>query len=301
MLSEKWRQVRRSAPCPICGKPDWCQVSADGRVAICRRITSEKPTKGGGWVHHLSSAGQGGRPVPVAAAVEFKPAPTRTDLELLARSYRTAVNPNRLAALARELGLSASSLQRLDVGWSIERRAWSFPMRDASGNVLGIRLRTPAGRKFAVAGGHEGLFIPIDCAEKIEQTGRLFVCEGPTDTAALLDLGVRGGAVGRPSCTGGVGLLTELLRTSRVGELVIFADGDRPGQQGAEALAGQARLYCASVRTISPPAGVKDARAWKQQGATAADVEQLVAAASPRRLAVKSTIKESGAMEGARL
>ena len=33
-----WHDVSRGQPCPICGKPDWCSISDDGAVAMCRRL-----------------------------------------------------------------------------------------------------------------------------------------------------------------------------------------------------------------------------------------------------------------------
>ena len=32
-----WIDVSRQSPCPICDKPDWCRVSADGQLVACRR------------------------------------------------------------------------------------------------------------------------------------------------------------------------------------------------------------------------------------------------------------------------
>ena len=89
----------------------------------------------------------------------------------------------------------------------------------------------PGGKKIAVKGGHDGLFIP----EGIDARGLVLVCEGPTDTAALLDLGFN--AVGRPSCRGGVKLLVGLVQKHRPSGVVIVSDGDAPGQRGGESLA----------------------------------------------------------------
>jgi hypothetical protein len=51
----------------------------------------------------------------------------------------------------RSLGLSVGSMTAFGVGWSAEHLAWSFPMLDPqTGKVIGIRLRTPGGSKFAV-------------------------------------------------------------------------------------------------------------------------------------------------------
>lgn len=217
--------------------------------------------------------------------------------DLLSQAHIRAVNAERLDRLAEQLGLTTHSLRRLSIGWAGERwcgkceqthYAWSFPMSDVAGAVHGLRLRfIVCGHKSAVTGGHEGLFIPRD----LNASERIFICEGPTDTAALLDLGLN--AIGRPSCRGGVPLTAELLKAKRVGELVIFADGDGPGQEGAAALAARARLFCPVVRIVTPPAGVKDARQWRQRGATAADVAILVDAAPPFRLLVKSNKTKS--------
>ncbi len=37
MGSVGWHSVTEASPCHVCGKPDWCSVSTDGKKAICRR------------------------------------------------------------------------------------------------------------------------------------------------------------------------------------------------------------------------------------------------------------------------
>jgi DNA primase len=150
--------------------------------------------------------------------------------------------------------------------------------------VLGIRLRRPSGFKFSVKGGREGLFIPSGSGG-VGPGQPLLVCEGPTDTAALLDLGFEG-VVGRPSCTGGVRLLTELVKRRQRPEVVIVADGDEPGRRGAAHLASVLLGYAPAVRVISPPAGVKDARAWRQSGCTREEVDRAIRAAPVQRLVI---------------
>jgi hypothetical protein len=34
---DSWVSVTRSQPCPICNHVEWCRVSADGKLAACRR------------------------------------------------------------------------------------------------------------------------------------------------------------------------------------------------------------------------------------------------------------------------
>jgi len=296
--SSTWQRVTKRRPCPVCGRPDWCMITgpADSPTAvICARTESQKQCGAAGWLHVLRDDGPTWpawkRTIP--AAVRQMCGPDRLDFGKLAAEFCAAVQPQALARLAASLGLSMSSLDRLHVGWASRHRAWSFPMTDVDGNVLGIRLRKPDGTKLSVKGGHEGLFIREGGAEG----GRLLIAEGPTDTAALLDLEFF--AVGRPSCTGGVKLLIEVVRRLRTPEVVIVADGDAPGLRGAESLAAVMTVLCPAVRIVTPPAGIKDARAWKRAGATTADVQAVIDAAAVRLLTVKATLRrKAGANYG---
>src|ERR1041384_2746276 len=44
---------RLKRKCPVCGKPDNCAVTADGRSAFCRRVRSDRAGRGGWW-HRLT-------------------------------------------------------------------------------------------------------------------------------------------------------------------------------------------------------------------------------------------------------
>jgi len=199
----------------------------------------------------------------------------------MAMDFKAAVDPVQLDALAGRLGLSAAALQRFGVGWSAVHRAWTFPMIDPSGKVLGIRLRSPLGDKYAVKGSKQGLFIPDGCSGN-----QLLITEGPTDAAALLDMGFSF-VVGRPSCAGAVKLLIDLVRRHPA-DVVIVADGDEPGRRGADDLAGVLVAYVSTVRIITPPDGIKDGRQWLQAGGTKADVEAALQTATARNLAFRS-------------
>jgi 5S rRNA maturation endonuclease (ribonuclease M5) len=135
-------------------------------------------------------------------------------------------------------------------------------MRAPAGGVVGIRLRLASGRKLSVRGGHERLFVPSE----LTGSGPLLIAEGPTDTAALLDLGFD--AIGRPNCSGGTRHVVDYLQLNGVHDVVVVADGDEPGRIGAEKLARILTAYVEDVRVIAPPAGIKDARQWKRMGAT---------------------------------
>jgi len=185
MSSPTWRRVTKADPCPICGKPDLCGIAPDGSPAICMRIEagSARQTRNGRYLHYL--AGVERKSSGLRAVTLPERTASRNDLPILAKQHRTAVNPARLLRLAERLGVTVTSLNRLDIGWAFDAGAWAFPMTDATGRLLGIHLRLDSGRKFAVTGGREGLFIPAD----LPQGGELLIAEGPTDCAALLDLG----------------------------------------------------------------------------------------------------------------
>src|SRR5262245_36158249 len=287
LANGQWRRVSRAHPCPVCGRPDWCLYAGpagDPEAVICPRVESDKRCGEAGWLHRLrdkpwKSARRVVRSVSLGGTCT-----RREDLARVTADYQAHVDPGRLHQLALSLGLTTESLLALGIGWFASHRAWTFPMRDACEQVLGIRLRYPDGRKLSVRGGREGLFLP---RAGTPDGSALVICEGPTDTAALLDLGFLG-AVGRPSCTGGIRLLVELQRHWRSKEVVIVADTDEPGQRGADNLASVLVAYASVVRVISPPAGAKDAREWLRSGATRQNVEQVIDAAEPRRLSIRT-------------
>lgn len=286
--SGKWRRVSKHESCPICSKQDWCLVTGPERnptAAICARIESAKRVgrDGGGWLHRLRDDGYQ-QPRRRTVRIAIPAAAVTPDVTGLAHRYEKAIRSEALGRLADSLGLSVDSLRRLRVGWSAEHWAYSFPMTDAGDKVLGIRLRLPNGRKLSVRGGREGLFIPADLAD----AGPLLISEGPTDCAALVDLGFA--CVGRPNCTGGVRLLVDLVCARQVAKVVIVADFDAHGrgQRGADNLAAVLVAYSQSVCVIVPPSGCKDAREWKRSGATRSDILAAIDATPVRRLSIQT-------------
>lgn len=278
MTSRNWIRVHFDRPCPICERPDWCLLSADEGAAICARIESPKKCGDAGWLHKLR-VNHRRSPRTVVRAAPL-PSIRSIDFAALAQRFQNAVDSVALDHLARQLELSVTSLHALGIGWN--GWAWSFPMVNVSGETLGIRLRLPSGRKLAVKGGHEGLFLT-----NVVNDHQLIVCEGATDTAALLDLGFVN-VVGRPSCTGGIKLLAELVRQKQFAEVVMVADGDEPGRRGADNATSVLLTYAPIVRVIQPPVGIKDARAWLRAGGRREHVEQAIQAAAVRRLAIKT-------------
>jgi len=177
----KTKRVSRSSPCPICGHPDWCLVSADGSYAVCMRVPSPLPARSasGGWVHTLGSRQRNpgcARPVsPLRAeqiaGVERLHKVYEALLKRLRLSERhrrelgergmsdTAIRRNAYASLlvrgraavCRELasrfdltGIPGFCLERADGGswWTIAGRpGLLIPVRDVEGKIVALRIR----------------------------------------------------------------------------------------------------------------------------------------------------------------
>jgi hypothetical protein len=165
----------------VCGKPDWCSLSADGAVVLCRRVAD------GGvrrvdrmgieyWVHHLAPAdpavgrhapppsGDGAPPLPIEAAPP----------DVLDRAYRAALgalalSDAHLAALKRR-GLPEAevrlrgyrTLAGAESALAAGVAAWGAA-GGALARVPGFRRRPPAPGAVPawVLSAHPGLLIPV--------------------------------------------------------------------------------------------------------------------------------------------
>jgi hypothetical protein len=182
------------------------------------------------------------------------------DFGKLAEQYSQFAN-GQLGSIAEQLGVSVESLERLGCGIDNKDRL-VFPMRNAHRKIIGIRIRLteqktlPDGRVLRylmVKGGQNGLFLPDDL-----ETGTLFICEGCTDTAAVLSLGLA--AIGRPSCADGVELVRGFCQAAGITAAVVVGDNDEPGRIGAEKLASALVDVVSDVRIIYPADMFKDIR-----------------------------------------
>jgi hypothetical protein len=197
-------------------------------------------------------------------------APRTTDWIALLRRFGRDTPAADVERLAASIGVSPGSLSRLKIAWAAPHQAWAFPMCNDKHQTIGIRLRAENGQKWAVRGSRNGIFWPSD----LGSTGPLLVCEGPTDTAALLDLGYD--AIGRPSCAGAVDIVVEAVLRVRRRHVVVVADADGPGIDGADRLAQALTEAGRRPKVIRPLQG-EDARAWVQAGATRAVLDDFIA------------------------
>lgn len=255
-MSDNWTHVKRSAPCPICKKPDWCCVGTN--FINCMRVESDKRCTNGGWLHFIGDP------------VKQRPLPPRTekpvtiDASAIMRGFDADTWPDMLEQLAESIGVTMVSLDAIGAAWASGHNAWAFPMKNWQGQTIGIRLRDHTGHKWAVKGSRAGLFY----AEGGDRT--VYICEGPTDTAAALSLSLC--AIGRPSCLGCEQETDRLVKRKKASRVVLISDNDTPGYKGAEKL--QAILSVPSVIFV-PPA--KDLRSFVQLGGTAQLIDSLTA------------------------
>ena len=142
------------------------------------------------------------------------------------------------------------------VGWSEERNAFSFPMREPNGNVCGVRYRAYSGAKFAETGSREGLFF---CPRKLKRD-YLIVVEGASDSAATMNMGFTS-VIGRANCTGNIEQVVTLCRRLQPRRVVVIPDNDTPGIAGAEKLMANIEQAGGTVQLLRLPDSMKDVRA----------------------------------------
>lgn len=258
-----WMKIRKPLVCH-CGKSDWCLVSEDSTKFLCMRVQSSKPVpfKDGsiGYIHMAEGVSA---PMPYVKPEKKREVP----MEYIRDTYNLLIQATEQEwhqKLADNLGVSLESVKAIGAAWSTKAQAWAFPMRDGSQDVVGIRLRGTDGKKWAVYGSRNALFIPKD--DYLNQTA--YLVEGPTDTCAGHMLGLK--AIGRPSCSAGVPDILEFIKVNHIRKLVIIADNDKPGLDGAEVLAHHLPI---DSLTLTLP--VKDLRAFVKFGGTAQMLKSL--------------------------
>jgi hypothetical protein len=126
------------------------------------------------------------------------------------------MDTDRKQELAASLKLPVDALDAIPLlGFSPDDplgQCFSFPEVDAAGRAVGLLRRfgklLPDGKnKRTMRGGRRGLTLPVGWRE---MPGPVLVVEGPTDAAAMTAAGLA--AIGRPSNSGGVRALAELLK-----------------------------------------------------------------------------------------
>lgn len=264
-MRAEWKRTSRAQPCPVCGKNDWCMMSANGAVVICPRVEqgATKYLDGSGYLHVIDPK----QPIPERTDEKGEVLPEHNlVMSSLASKMLAACDDERIGRFAASLGVPTFALRMLRVGWFASSDAFSFPMFRYGQRLIGIRLRSEAGKKWAIKGSRQGLFMPLQWPS--DKKGVL-ICEGPTDTAAMLGMGFN--AIGRPSAMGSHALVEETVAGRPV---CIISDSDSVGMDSAARLATHLRKHCPKVGILIPRQ--KDAREWVRAGATKEEIAEEV-------------------------
>lgn len=254
--------------CPVCQKDHWCLLHKDRKAAICPRVSEgcAKDLGDAGYLHLLDGH-RGERYelprfepcVPARAIDDAAP-----DWTVIVRDCKDRATERAKKMASDVLGVSIRSLELLDFGVTA-KGAWSFPMRSSGRDLVGLRIRSAEGKKWAYPGSRNGLFMADS-----PPTDPLVVCEGPTDTACAVDFGFS--AIGRPSCNGAVEWCLDVARRR---DVAIFADNDGPGLDGANKLAEWMVRQTKSCKVVVSPYH-KDLREAKRDGLTAIGFAALI-------------------------
>lgn len=264
----------------MCGSPDWCLAHKDGGTALCPRTPAEHQWGDCGFYHVVDERTRAER----GPIIERRPPPMPlVNPEGQVEKFERNLTKEQLDDLSQSLGVSVSSLGGLRVGWSHQHNAYTFPMQDHPGSIVGIRVRNTVGDKWAVSGSRNALFIPSLTPDQFADIDEWHIVEGPTDTAACLDLGLW--TIGRPSCSAAVDMLCSLMHGKTVYIVSNYDPTKRrpdgttfhPGQDGAAILADQMERVAKDVRVIYPRRGAKDVREWVAKGGTREEIDMVKA------------------------
>lgn len=186
------------------------------------------------------------------------------DCEAMLAQWQAVFGNSSLLHLATKLGVSRRSLELVGCTKSPQSSVWGFPMRNSIGAVVGIRMRHENGAKWTAPGTSNGLFIP-----QVEVPSEIAICEGPTDTAASLTIGLY--AIGRFNNCGGVTEIADFIKRNKVRRAFIIADCDddrvlagrvtNPGISGAMNLA-----QALPIPTLTVALPCKDMRKFVNSG-----------------------------------
>jgi 5S rRNA maturation endonuclease (ribonuclease M5) len=267
-LLEDYVRVTPECPCPKCGRPDWCLIHKSGLKVICTRVKSGNPRGKSGHLHYIKQ-GQ----VPPKLMLQKPEYLTPKQVQDYLDGISQARNANMIERQAKALGLSLDSIVMMHGRYDPDKAVLVFPMFEHRKMPTGCRFRRNDGKKYSLKGGREGLFF----SREFTPTRPTWITEGPTDAAALCEIGFTN-VIGRPNCSGGADIIKRLLSTHRTTPLIIISDPDECGVDGAKSLAQMVSnptivlVGPSDIRDFATKRLKNDARASIIEGITGDDV-----------------------------
>lgn len=189
------RSVTPEAPCPVCTGDHKCSVGDGGDFIICGRRDSTVP----GFRHNGAAAADpqfhlyrrrptAGEMAGQAVAAGTKaPSGPEIDWRQRAKACTIALTASLAQELATELGVPVEVLLGLGVGYLGRSECWTFPEKDAEGNIVGISTRDRAGKKRMMKGVSRGVYFADD---PIRTEGPILLPEGFSDAATAFAMGL---------------------------------------------------------------------------------------------------------------
>jgi len=136
----------------------------------------------------------------------------------------------KLERLRQEWGLGdIDPLWQLNVGWN--GWAYTFAVYDGSGKPIGIQVRDLNGTKQMMRHSRTGIFIPQKLLRETLEGGTVFITEGVSDLACLLDMKYDG--IGRFNATQNSEYVVQFFEKLQPKQIIVIPDRDEAGLKGA--------------------------------------------------------------------
>ena len=206
---------------------------------------------------------------PIREAPAKPPLPKRgaisgglSEWEKFSTTCRENIRHDSVLKLADEWAVSVESLYALEIGFDDQCQAYTFPMRNAQGQIVGVRRRfyKDSHSKRCVKGSSLGIFVPDGVTRANFQT----IVEGESDTAAALTLGFA--AIGRPGAMHCHREVVHFASHKLNACPCIVADNDESGCDGASLLAAALLEAGVPCQLLIVPEPHSDLRNWLKAG-----------------------------------
>jgi len=259
-------QASSALPCPICGSSHYCTLNPADGIVKCTQVgdgsfSQKKDRAGVGFFHRHNFDGV--TPPPQ----QQQNRPVQNWDKAMGMS---ATAPRRhLRPLSRLLGSSVDELKDWGVGYLTSRQlndmgtscnslgCWTFPMRDAQGKVVGLRLRNYDGFKYAVSGSRNGLFYH---PQSLVKRASILIVDGASDSFVGWTKGLN--IIGRPSSTTGNPEIMEMFQWLKPTEIHQILDADTNANREHARDAANELISQYSYGSIFYPSKGKDLREW---------------------------------------